>query len=171
MPRCLVNYHGAPSPKPAQMAIPYPRKLWRRVLARRCSQYTSHKNCRASTSRPDVTAVAKLVFGFGEFLPGAGEGEKWICSTGPRRQPDRLASAASNPKIEEDGLTDEKRLDLTPDQEESCNRKETTFNVNVGLINAPPSRSTRFEIGGGGGPCHPNTDDDLMMDHEMMTWT
>eukprot|EP00913_Durusdinium_trenchii_P011078 g10400.t1 len=41
---------------------------------------------------------------------GAGEGEKWICSTGPRRQPDRLASAASNPKIEEDGLTDEKRI-------------------------------------------------------------
>ena len=35
----------------------------------------------------------------------------------------------------------------------------------------PPSRSTRFKIGGIGGPHPPNKGDDLIMDDEMMTWT
>ena len=43
-------------------------------------------------------------------------------------------------------------------------------NVNTGLI-IPPSRSTRFEIGGIGDRPHPlNKGDDLMMDDEMI-WT
>ena len=35
----------------------------------------------------------------------------------------------------------------------------------------PPSRSTRSEIGGIGGPHPLNKNDDLMMDDEMRTWT